>query len=75
MTRKTERVVYKRATAQEAMSSRVINVCFVILFLIVWHDGGEINVNWMQGGRPVYRLHFYCYYCWGNKSLEPLRSD
>lgn len=71
---KTQRIVYKRR-AEETVSSRVTNVCFVVLFLIVQRDGGGINVKWLQGGRPVYRLHFHCYYCRGNKSLQPLRSD
>lgn len=32
---KTGRFVYKRARGEEAMPSRVIDVCFVILFLIL----------------------------------------
>lgn len=47
------RFVYKRDSREEAMSSIVIDVCFVILFLILWRDGGGINLSWMQGGRPA----------------------
>lgn len=50
---KTGRFVYKRARGEQAMSSTVIDVCFVILFLILWRDEGGINLSWMQGGRPA----------------------
>lgn len=37
------------------MTLRVIDVCFVVLFLVLLRDAGGINLSWMQGGRAAAR--------------------
>lgn len=46
--------MYKRVRAEEAMTSRVIDVCFVIWFFVLWRDAG--GINWEGAAAPVYRL-------------------
>ncbi len=47
--------VYKRSGGEESTSAAVIDVCFVILFLILWRSERGIILRWAQGGTPAAR--------------------